>query len=285
MENKIITYKSLSGDLITIDEKAINDVIKKGNTYITDSEVNVFVQLCKNLKLNPFTRDAYLVKYDEKKPAEMVIAKDAMQKNADMHPQYDGQQDGIVIVDKNGNEKDIIGAIPPNGAFLLGGWCKVYRKDRRFPTEIRVALKEYNKGKSTWGTMPATMIRKVAIAQALRQAFPNMFNGVYIEEEYDNMKNIVDNDTQEKPQTEEINVDDIFSQTIAPQENVYEAEIEENVFEPQEEEIPECFEEEQEENEWERIDYAIYKNNKAAYEIDNSTYDKATYTIMARKKA
>lgn len=284
MENKIVTYKSLSGDLITIDEKAINDVIKKGNNYITDSEVNMFIQLCKNLKLNPFTRDAYLVKYQSSKPADMVIAKDAMQKNADMHPQYDGQQEGIVVVDKQGNEKDIIGAITPNGTTLIGGWCKVYRKDRRFPTEIRVSFKEYNKGQSTWNLMPATMIRKVAIAQALRQAFPNMFNGVYIEEEYDNMKNIIGNDNQEKPQTEEINVDDIFNQTIDPQENVFDADVEENVFEPQEE-IPECFEEEQEENEWERIDYATYKNNKSAYEVDNSTYDKATYTIMARKKA
>ena len=47
----------------------------------------------------------------------------------------------------------------------------------------RVRLQEYNKGKSTWAAMPGTMIRKVAIAQAFREAFPMAVEGMYIPEE------------------------------------------------------------------------------------------------------
>ena len=47
----------------------------------------------------------------------------------------------------------------------------------------RVRLQEYNKGKSTWAAMPGTMIRKVAIAQAFREAFPLTVEGMYTPEE------------------------------------------------------------------------------------------------------
>lgn len=42
-----------------------------------------------------------------------------------------------------------------------------------------VSLKEYNTGKASWLKMPATMIRKVAIVQALREAFPSELGGMY----------------------------------------------------------------------------------------------------------
>ena len=36
---------------------------------------------------------------------------------------------------------------------------------------------------SQWAKKPATMIRKVALVQALREAFPKSFGGMYIAEE------------------------------------------------------------------------------------------------------
>jgi hypothetical protein len=38
---------------------------------------------------------------------------------------------------------------------------------------------EFDKKQSSWKTMPATMIRKVAIVSALRDAFPEDFQGMY----------------------------------------------------------------------------------------------------------
>ncbi|WP_284142997.1 recombinase RecT [Caloranaerobacter azorensis] len=66
---------------------------------------------------------------------------------------------------------------------LLGAWAEVYRKDRKYPYIAKVSFDEYNKGQSTWKSMPKTMIRKVAIVQALREAFPVDLGALYVEEE------------------------------------------------------------------------------------------------------
>ncbi|WP_269318659.1 RecT family recombinase [Caldicellulosiruptor bescii] len=72
---------------------------------------------------------------------------------------------------------------------LVGGWAKVFRKDWAVPIEISVSLQEYIRKKKdgqptrSWREMPATMIRKVALVQALREAFPEQFQGMYALEE------------------------------------------------------------------------------------------------------
>jgi hypothetical protein len=40
-------------------------------------------------------------------------------------------------------------------------------------------LRDYDTGLSSWKKMPAVMIRKVALAQALREVFPDTFQGLY----------------------------------------------------------------------------------------------------------
>ena len=72
---------------------------------------------------------------------------------------------------------------------LVGGWAEVYRKDYSHPIRVEVAFEEYARttkdGKlmNNWATMPATMIRKVALVQALREAFPGEMSGMYVPEE------------------------------------------------------------------------------------------------------
>ena len=73
----------------------------------------------------------------------------------------------------------------------MGGWAKVYRKDRQRPVYAAVNIKECIKytrtGKPTrfWEDMPATMVRKVALSRALREAFPNRFGGTLTTAEYE----------------------------------------------------------------------------------------------------
>jgi len=61
----------------------------------------------------------------------------------------------------------------------------VFRENWREPLHVEVSLSEYMKknseGKPTraWAEMPATMIRKVALVQALREAFPDKYQGLY----------------------------------------------------------------------------------------------------------
>ena len=55
---------------------------------------------------------------------------------------------------------------------LLGGWAKVFVNGVNTPITMKVSIEEYHTYKSLWKGKPATMIRKVALVQALREAFP-----------------------------------------------------------------------------------------------------------------
>lgn len=152
-------------------------------TYIcedaTDQEAMIFLKLCQARNLNPFLRDAYLIKYDKTKPAQMVVGKDAFTKKAEDHPKFAGYKAGI-IVDTGAELEHREGTFIMKGETLLGGWAEVYRSDRAAtPYKMSVPLNEYSTGKSNWVAKPATMIRKVALVQALREAFPSDFSGMY----------------------------------------------------------------------------------------------------------
>ena len=67
---------------------------------------------------------------------------------------------------------------------LVGGWAEVYVEGLQKPVYAAVSLAEYNTGMSVWKQKPATMIRKVAKMQALREAFPNALGGMYAAEEF-----------------------------------------------------------------------------------------------------
>lgn len=164
------------------------DIIRK---YVcpkaTDQEAFTFLQLCKAQNLNPFLREAYLVKYGDE-AATIITGKDTFTKRADRIPQYDGFKAGIIVL-SNGKVQYREGSFMVKGESLLGGWAEVYRKDRSTPFRNEVALEEYERRKkdgtvmSNWKTMPATMIRKVALVQSLREAFPDELGGLYSPEE------------------------------------------------------------------------------------------------------
>lgn len=143
----------------------------------TDREIYMFMQLCINQKLDPFIKDAYLIKYDSSKPATMVVSKDAFLKKAEQISDYEGFHAGIVV-ETDGKIERREGSMKLSGENLIGGWAKIYRKGMKvFSSEV--GFSEYNKGQSSWKKMPSTMIRKVAIVQALREAFPMSFQGMY----------------------------------------------------------------------------------------------------------
>ena len=62
-------------------EIALNDDIVKrylvsgDPSKVTDAEVKMFVELCKAQRLNPFLREAYLVKFGSN-PAQIIVGKD-----------------------------------------------------------------------------------------------------------------------------------------------------------------------------------------------------------------
>lgn len=139
----------------------------------TETEVAVFLRFCQGLGLNPFIKEVYLVKYDERSPAAIVVGIQAYLKWAARNPSWGGFESGIVVM-REGKASESQGSLVLPGETLVGGWCVVHRKGA---TDLKrvVGLAEYNKGQSLWKTMPATMIEKVAIGQAVRRAFPEDF--------------------------------------------------------------------------------------------------------------
>jgi len=130
----------------------------------------------------------------------MIVSKQAFMKQADRNPNRDGFEAGLIVQDKNDAIIDREGSFHLKTDKILGGWCKVYRKDFRVPVTARVLLSEYDKGRSTWIAIKATMIRKVAVAQAHREAFPEEYQGIYMAEELGQ-----DNGTMKQADAEVIN--------------------------------------------------------------------------------
>lgn len=183
--NEIVTYQVSGGQEVSLTHAAVKQLTNE-NKFITEGEIELFINLCKFQRLNPFTREAYLVKYDNTKPAQMVTALGAFMRMADEQPTYEGIEDGIIVQTADKKIVNREGCIMYPGETLLGGWAKVYRSDRKFPASIRLDLKEYSKGQSTWNSLPKTMINKCAKVAALRKAFPSTYQGLYSEDEIKN---------------------------------------------------------------------------------------------------
>jgi len=162
------------------------DIIKQYiNPELTDREAYGFLMLCKARRLNPFTKECYAIKYKPRsgqpaKPAEMVIGKDAFTSRAEQHAAFDGFKAGIIVMQDNSADLTYReGTIVLDDEKIIGGWAEVHRIDKSLPFRTEVSMKEYNKGMSTWKQIPGTMIRKVALVQALRESFPSVLGGLY----------------------------------------------------------------------------------------------------------
>lgn len=169
------------GQEVKLSPSIVQQFIIKGQAAISQEEAVNFMQLCKYSELNPFLNEAYLIKYGTA-PAQMVVSKEAIMKRANRQEDYNGFKAGI-IVESNGEIVYRNGQFMTKKEQLLGGWSKVFRKGIEYPFEIEVSFHEYNTGKSMWAKMPANMIRKVALVNALREAYPEALGAMYSEDE------------------------------------------------------------------------------------------------------
>ena len=186
--SNIVRYETDNGD-VTLSKDIVKRYLVSGDaSKVTDQEVMMFIQMCKYQNLNPFLREAYLIKFGNS-PATMVTGKDTFVKRAAKSKLCTGYEAGVIVQKEDGTVEYRKGALVLPNEILVGGWAKVYRKDWQVPLENTVSLEEYqrynSKGElmSNWSKMPATMIRKVALVQALREAIPEEFGGLYSPEE------------------------------------------------------------------------------------------------------
>lgn len=186
--DKVIEYKC-GEEIVKLSPSIIRNYLVNGNGNVTDQEVAMFLNLCRFQHLNPFLKEAYLIKFGNQ-PATIVTGKEAITKRAMRNSKYAGQQAGIVIFHSESGELEYRnGSLLMKDEQLVGGWAKVYVKGYDVPIEAVVSFDEYvgRKGDGSingqWEKKPATMIRKVALVQALREAFPEDLGGMYASEE------------------------------------------------------------------------------------------------------
>lgn len=187
-EERGVTEYECGGQMVKISPSLIKRYLVNGTGQVSDQEVMMFLSLCKFQRLNPFLREAYLIKYGTQ-PATIVVGKEAIQKRAMRNPNYTGHEAGVVVMNADGMLENRVGTIVIPGEELVGGWAKVYVKNWEHPLMVTVSYDEYVGRKSSgevnqqWSTKPGTMIRKVALVQALREAFPEELGGMYAAEE------------------------------------------------------------------------------------------------------
>lgn len=179
-----------SSDAIKLSVSIIQNLIavptKSGKTCSKRDALR-FMMMCQARRLNPFEGDAFLVGYDGKNGPEfsLITAHQAFLKRAEIHPEYDGMQSGIIILkdEETGQTEDTEGDFHLPDARIVGGWATVYFKTRKYPTHRRIRMDRFNKGFAQWGVDAAGMICKCAEADALRSSFPTMLGGLYLREE------------------------------------------------------------------------------------------------------
>ncbi|KAA0941589.1 phage recombination protein Bet [Sporosarcina sp. ANT_H38] len=208
----------VNGEAVKLSGNTVKQYLVRGNGTVSDQELVMFMNLCKFQKLNPFLNEAYLIKFGTS-PAQIITSKEAFLKRAENHPKYEGFEAGI-IVERNGEMVDVEGAVMLSTDVLIGGWAKVYRGDRKLPIISRISLKEFSKGQATWKDMPLNMIRKSAVVNAQREAFPEALGALYTEDEAPSVpstENVIENEIKQNANSEVIDVDVSKAEYTPPQ--------------------------------------------------------------------
>lgn len=186
-EKNSVTYTS-GKDEITLTPSVVTQFVTKGNGEISTEEAFNFIQLCRYNGLNPFLNEAYIIKFGNA-PAQLIVSKEAFMKRAERQETYQGFEAGVISFNKETNDiAEREGAFSLPNEQIVGGWAKVYRSDRERPVTVKINFSEFAKYKngslqSTWANMPANMIRKSAIVNALREAYPDQLGAMYTEDE------------------------------------------------------------------------------------------------------
>lgn len=192
MARELAKYQDDSGKEIVLTDEYIKNFIST-DPNVSLEDMHLFAMMCEHYKMNPVL-DADLIKYG--KSVTIQPKASYWMRIASAHPAFDGMECGVTVVKSDGAIERRQGSMTGTATErLVGGWARVYRKDRAYPAYDEVSLEEYMGKKydgsptAAWAKMPATMIRKVAKVHALREAFPECFGGLYDAAEMDQARN------------------------------------------------------------------------------------------------
>ncbi len=130
---------------------------------VSDLEIAKAIALARRLGLDPLRKEVHLVPF--KGSVQLVVSYLEYIKRAERSGKLDGWEVRL-------------------GQDQLGEYAEVeiFRKDWKHPLKWRAYLNEVKKDTPNWKTMPLFMLRKTAIAQAFRLAFPEETQELPLEE-------------------------------------------------------------------------------------------------------
>lgn len=156
------------------------------NPDLTQEQAYNFMQLCVASDLNPFRGEVHAIIFKGK--ASFVVGVGGNMRRAQEQLDYNGYEAGIIVMKEDGTIEDRIGTFMINTDKVLGGFCKIWRKNIDHPFITRISYDEYVQMKdghpnAIWAKKPATMCAKVAISQGHRNAYMGINSGLYGQEE------------------------------------------------------------------------------------------------------
>lgn len=169
-QDKIATVPQEGPNQALLPKDLTPDIVRKYiNKLADDKEVMFFLQVCASQNLNPFKREAFLIKYKADDPGQIVVAYGVFIARAERSLRLKGWRTWVEYA-----PADEVQAKDP-----IRAWIEIWREDWPKPFVHSVRFSEYIGRKfdgtktKMWETKAETMIRKVVTAQGFRLCFPD----------------------------------------------------------------------------------------------------------------
>lgn len=181
------------------DIDIIKNSVAKGTS---DAELKYFLAVAASTGLNPFQKEIWCYKSGN----DMLIfaGRDGFLSNAQKKPDFKGIRSAYVCATDKFKMNVVSGHIEheftqaDRGA-IVGAYA-IVKRDGLDAFISWADFKEFNKGYNAWKTNPGSMIKKVAEAHALKQAYS--LSGVDSEHDYDFKRNSFAPTTEDAEYTE-----------------------------------------------------------------------------------
>ena len=179
MENELVVQNDVT-------QKLLLDYLIQSNSNLTEHEQKMFISVAMAYGLNPFKREIYPVAYGsgDKRKLSIIVGYEIYLKRAERTGKLDGFEVSISGIFKKGKIQkkkfdgsfyDVQGILPEGE---VSATCTVWVKGKTHPVVWTVWFDEYTQSNEMWLSKPRTMIKKVAIEQAFRIAFPDEMGGM-----------------------------------------------------------------------------------------------------------
>lgn len=164
--------------------QSIEKYLESMGNKLSQKHRTQFVEIASAFQLNPFIREIYGIPYGDN--FNIIVGYEVYLKRAETSGQLAGwrawtegevkfEQVKKTVNKKDGGTFEKTVTVPRGN---LKGCVEIKRKDWESPFYHEVYLDEYSQDNEMWGSKPRTMIKKVAIAQGFRMAFPVELGGI-----------------------------------------------------------------------------------------------------------